>query len=200
MVISYLSHSIFFFALSDDNVVVSAPTGSGKTAVFEMAMARFFTIDLQANQGRQAVDRLQQPQHYPQISKHRKIVYIAPSKALCEERFADWSTRLAAMNLGIQVALVTGDGDPSEAFRDLTLAHLVLTTPEKFDSLTRRWTEKFFLFATFKLYLIDEVHLLADESRGCCLESVVGRVKSIQRAAYQIQTTDEDIEASRYVS
>jgi ATP-dependent DNA helicase HFM1/MER3 len=29
-------------ANSDDNVIVSAPTGAGKTALFEMAMARLF--------------------------------------------------------------------------------------------------------------------------------------------------------------
>jgi replicative superfamily II helicase len=32
-------------------------------------------------------------------------VYISPSKALCEERFEDWSNRLAAMNLGIEIAV-----------------------------------------------------------------------------------------------
>jgi len=30
-------------ANSDDSVIVSAPTGAGKTALFEMAMARLFT-------------------------------------------------------------------------------------------------------------------------------------------------------------
>lgn len=167
-----------------------------------MAMARFFTNDLQRgnHQCREGagLQQQQQQQHLPQVSMHRKILYIAPSKALCEERCADWSTRLAAMNLGLRVAMVTGDGDPSEAFRDLTSSHLVVTTPEKFDSLTRRWTENFCLFASFKLYLIDEIHLLADESRGCCLESVLCRVKSIQRAASQIRLHEMDVEVSRY--
>lgn len=61
----------------------------------------------------------------------------------------------------------------------------------------RRWTENFVLFASFKLFLIDEVHLLADENRGCCLESVICRMKSIQQAASQVTLTESDIEVSR---
>jgi hypothetical protein len=88
-------------------------------------MARFFEVDLQSQQ------KPQRQGSTRQISRSRKIVYVSPSKALCEERFEDWSARLAEMNLGLEVALVTGDGDPSASFRDLAAAHLVLTTPEK---------------------------------------------------------------------
>ena len=177
-------------AYSDDNVVISAPTGAGKTAVFEMTMARFFAADLQATPPGQ--------NETPMISKRRKIVYIAPSKALCEERFADWSKRLSAMNIGIEMAVVTGDGDPSDALHDVATSHFILSTPEKWDSLTRRWTEKFYLFASVKLFLVDEVHLIADESRGCCLEAIVCRMKAIQRAAAQVNVTEEEIAASSY--
>jgi ATP-dependent DNA helicase HFM1/MER3 len=174
-------------AHSNDNLVVSAPTGAGKTAVFEMAMARLFGTELHE----QAIGRNNQ------LSKRRKIVYIAPSKALCEERFEDWSSRLSQMKLGIEVALITGDGEHSDSFRDAVAAHVILTTPEKWDSLTRRWTEIFFLFASVKLFLIDEVHLLGDDSRGCCLESIVCRMKTIQRAATAIRVTGEEIQKSR---
>jgi replicative superfamily II helicase len=68
---------------------------------------------------------------------------------------------------------------------------------QKWDSVTRRWTDNFFLFGSVKLLLLDEIHLLADSSRGCCLESVVCRMKSIQLAARQIQTTQADIEGSK---
>lgn len=177
-------------AYSDDNVVISAPTGAGKTAVFEMTMARFFAADLQATPP--GLNEL------PMISKRRKIVYIAPSKALCEERYSDWSKRLSAMKIGIEIAVVTGDGDPSDALHDVATSHFILSTPEKWDSLTRRWTEKFYLFASVKLFLVDEVHLIADESRGCCLEAIVCRMKAIQRAAALVNVTEEEIAASSY--
>ena len=180
-------------AYSDDNVVVSAPTGAGKTAVFEMAMARFWGVDMEQNF------------HYPPdqnqhttFSRARKIVYISPSKALCEERYVDWSKRLSTM--GLEVVVVTGDGDPSAAFRDVASAHLILTTPEKWDSLTRRWTESFFLFGSVKLFLVDECHLIAEDSRGCCLESLLCRMKAIQRGAQSIQLTQADIQVSSYTN
>jgi replicative superfamily II helicase len=177
---------------SDDNIVVSAPTGAGKTTVFEMAIARFVTTDYNNT-------RNNQHSNTPHLSKHRKIVYIAPSKALCEERYEDWSKRFAEMNMGITVAMITGDGEAGQSFHDFASAHFILTTPEKFDGMSRRWTESFFLMASVKLFLLDEVHVLGDKSRGCCLESIVVRVKTIQRVARNIQASSEDIPTSRYV-
>ena len=182
---------------SDDNVVVSAPTGAGKSTIFEMAMARFLTIDLksQEQQGKPS-----NPTRSPRISKARKMVYIAPSKALCEERYRDWSQCFERMNLGLKVALITGSEDASEAFPNLIAAHLIVTTPEKWDSMTRRWNESFFLFASVKLLLLDEVHLLGDESRGWCLESIVTRMKTIQRAASALVPTHLKISHSSYTT
>ena len=183
---------------TDNNIVVSAPTGAGKSTIFELAMARFFSMDLnvQGQQGKTSSSTS------PIVSNARKIVYIAPSKALCEERYADWSRRLENMNLGLEVALITGQDVGSEeganSFSDLVAAHLIVTTPEKWDSMTRRWNESFFLFASVKLLLLDEVHLLGDENRGWCLESIVTRMKTIQRAASALTTTQFEISASSY--
>jgi hypothetical protein len=175
---------------SDDNIVVSAPTGAGKTAVFEMALARFLVNDLQLRNPGQSMG----PQR---VSMNRKIVYIAPSKALCEERYDDWKERLSRLHLGIEVAMVTGDCEPGESYYDVASAHLILSTPEKWDILTRKWTGNFFLLASVKLLLIDEVHLLGDSSRGCCLEATVARMKSVQRAARSVNVSTDDIHTSR---
>lgn len=180
---------------SDETVLVSAPTGAGKTALFEMAMGRFMAMDLLVQQGGEEFsDRvLNSP-----LSKSRKMVYVAPSKALCEERYDDWSRRVKDLNLGVVVAMITGDGDPGSAFADLEASHLVLTTPEKWDSMTRRWNENFFLFASCKLFLIDEVHLIGDETRGWCLESIVTRMKTIHRAAAKVDANATDIANSSF--
>ena len=102
------------------------------------------------------------------------------------------------MKLSIEIVVITGDQDPSEAFGDLAAATLILTTPEKWDSLTRRWTENFFLIASVKLFMVDEVHLIADESRGCCLEAIVCRMKTIQQAACRVRVSQEELLGSRY--
>ena len=103
------------------------------------------------------------------------------------------------MNLSIEIAVVTGDQDPSEAFAEFSAAHFILTTPEKMDSLTRKWTENFFLFASVKLFMVDEVHMIADETRGCCLEAIICRMQTIQRAAQKIEVSQDQLAASRYV-
>lgn len=57
---------------------------------------------------------------------------------------------------------------------------IIITTPEKWDILTRRWTDYRGLVGVIKLFLIDEVHILNDESRGPVLETVVSRMKAIE--------------------
>jgi len=172
---------------TSDDMVVSAPTGAGKTALFEMAIGRFICEDQQ------------QSKDPSRLSKHRKIVYIAPSKALSEERYHDWTKRLAALNLGIEVAMITGENNDQGGWhQDLSSAHMILTTPEKWDSITRKWTENFFVLASVKLVLVDEVHLLGDESRGSCLEAILSRMKSIQRAATRVNVSQDQVRRSRY--
>lgn len=173
---------------TNDHIIVSAPTGAGKTAIFEMAMAKFILDDLSNNQSGPPRDKL---------SKSRKMVYIAPSKALCEERYSDWLQRLSTLRLGIELAMVTGDVDPAGCYHDLMSSHLILSTPEKWDSITRKWSENFFLMASFKLFMIDEVHLLGDDSRGSCLESIVTRMKTVQRAAESVPLETHDLRSSR---
>jgi replicative superfamily II helicase len=178
-------------ANTNDNFLVSSPTGSGKSTIFDIAMARLLLQDLQTQSN-------PNNQRLPVISRHRKMVYVAPSKALCEERFDDWSRRLSELKLGIEVAMITGDGEVGEGYRDLASAHFIVTTPEKFDSLSRRWTENFYLFASIKLFMVDEVHLLGDPSRGWCLETIICRIKTIQRAASNASVTQSDLLSSSY--
>lgn len=175
---------------SDDNFVVSAPTGAGKTAIFEMGLARFMSRDLQFHGTSIGSARL---------SRHRKVVYFAPSKALCEERHQDWSNRLSRLHLGIEVSMITGDVEPGHSYSDLANSHLILTTPEKWDSILRKWSENFYLLASVKLLMLDEVHLLGDPSRGCCLESIIARMKTIQRASQNAKVTQLDLDSSKYV-
>ena len=139
---------------SNDNLVVSAPTGGGKTAILEMAICRLihgFNTD------------------------QYKIVYMAPTKSLCSERQRDWQAKFAALNL--KCAELTGDTDQGQ-LRNVQSASIIITTPEKWDSMTRKWKDQAKLMQMVKLFLIDEVHILKD-SRGATLEAVVSRMKSV---------------------
>ena len=190
------SEVVDVLSLSNDHFLISSPTGSGKSTIFEIAMARLLLQDLQCLPNRSSIQHRHLPQ---QVTKRQKMVYVAPSKALCEERYNDWNSRLSSLKLGIEVAMITGDAEPGEAYRDLASANLIVTTPEKFDSLSRRWTENFYLFASIKLFMVDEVHLLGDSSRGWCLETIICRMKTIQRAAINVKVSEFELLSSRYV-
>ena len=109
----------------------------------------------------------------------RKIVYIAPMKALAQEVVEKFSSKLKRS--GIIVRELTGDMQLTRAEADA--AHVLVTTPEKWDVVTRKGGDGS-LGSTCGLLIIDEVHLLADE-RGAVIESVVARlhrwVESSQR-------------------
>ena len=137
-----------------ENVVVSAPTGSGKTAILELAIC-------------QVVSTLKSNQY--------KIVYMAPTKSLCSERQRDWQAKFASLDL--QSAELTGDTDQVQ-LRNVQNASIIITTPEKWDSMTRKWKDHAKLMQLVKLFLIDEVHILKD-TRGATLEAVVSRMKSV---------------------
>lgn len=137
-----------------DNIVVSAPTGSGKTALLELAICRLVEDS---------------------NSEQFKIVYQAPTKSLCAERARDWQQKLSHLNL--QCAELTGDTGAAE-MRTVRNAAIIVTTPEKWDSVTRKWKDHIKLLQLVKLFLIDEVHILKD-TRGATLEAVVSRMKSI---------------------
>ena len=139
---------------TNDNVVVAAPTGSGKTAILELAICKL------------ALDR---------GNENFKIVYQAPTKALCSEKAREWEKKFSHMNL--KCAELTGDTSQAE-MRRVGDASIIVTTPEKWDSITRKWQDHRRLLQMVELFLIDEVHILKD-MRGATLEAVVSRMKTI---------------------
>mmetsp|Transcript_13275 Transcript_13275/g.24901 ORF Transcript_13275/g.24901 Transcript_13275/m.24901 type:complete len:988 (+) Transcript_13275:2573-5536(+) len=136
------SESFDLIYKSDEDVVVSAPTASGKTTLMDLAILRLI------ERGRGT------------------IVYLAPLKALCQERKKDWSERFR--KIGLRCAEVTGDSDELQESPDLILA-----TPEKWDSVTRKTRVK------VRLLLVDEVHTLSQPVRGATLEAVISRMKTL---------------------
>lgn len=60
------------------NMVVAAPTGCGKTVIHELAVVRLMM------------------KHSP---KSMKVVYIAPNKALCQQKVEDWSLKFGGFGL-----------------------------------------------------------------------------------------------------
>ncbi|KAK1442902.1 hypothetical protein BgAZ_304200 [Babesia gibsoni] len=136
---------------SDDNLLVGAPTGSGKTVIAELAMFRLWHV---------------QP--------NKKIVYIAPMKALAYERYKDWRRKFGKFK---QVSEVTGDSHTTA--KEIAKSNIVVTTPEKWDGISRHWNHRKYV-RSVGLVIIDEVHLLG-EARGGVLEAIVNRLSFISK-------------------
>jgi len=135
---------------SDANVVASAPTGSGKTALAELAICQ--TLEAGGT-----------------------ALFVAPLRALTNEKEDEWE-RFEA--LGYSVYVVTGERDlnPRRAER----ADVLVMTPEKADSATRKHDSPRYSFVTdVDCVVIDEVHLLDSEKRGSVLEVVVSRLRRL---------------------
>ena len=82
-------------------------------------------------------------------------------------------------NHWLRILELTGDTGNDYKLNLIRNHELIVTTPEKFDSVTR-WCcmSDPSLMQTFKLVMIDEVHMLNDEDRGHVLEAVVSRLKT----------------------
>lgn len=136
---------------TDNNVLLGAPTGSGKTIAAEIAMFRVFD-------------------NYPKA----KVVYIAPLKALVRERIDDWKVRIEE-KLRRKVVELTGDVTPD--VRAIRESQVIVTTPEKWDGISRSWQTRDYV-RDVALIVIDEIHLLG-EDRGPVLEVIVSRTNFI---------------------
>ncbi|GAA5999340.1 DNA helicase [Rhodotorula paludigena] len=142
----------------DENVVISAPTGAGKTVLFELAIIRLFTKS---------------------PSSDAKVLYMAPTKSLCSERTHDWKRKFE-QGLGWTVQELTGDSDlGTSGWRDVAHARIIVTTPEKWDSMTRKWHDHGATLSQLHLLCVDEVHTVGTDVRGATLEVVVSRMKTL---------------------
>ena len=140
----------------DDNILICAPTGSGKTNVAMLTMLREIGKHRNPDTGEISLDDF-------------KIIYIAPLKALVQEQVGNFGQRLAPY--GIKVSELTGDRQLTK--QQIAETQVIVTTPEKWDVITRKSTDMSYTNLV-RLICIDEIHLLHDD-RGPVLESIVSR-------------------------
>jgi len=80
--------AIFGILRSNKNMVISAPTASGKTACLELAIVQLLMNGFSENGA-------------------GKIVYVAPNKALCDEKYGEWTQKFEAP-FGLRAEILTG--------------------------------------------------------------------------------------------
>ncbi|KAJ7219396.1 putative RNA helicase [Mycena pura] len=141
---------------TDEPILLCAPTGAGKTNVAMLTVLNELGKYRDEETGTFDLNAL-------------KIVYIAPMKALVQEMVGNFSARLKAF--GVTVGELTGDSQMTK--QQIAQTQIIVTTPEKWDVITRKSTDTSYTNLV-RLIIIDEIHLLHDE-RGPVLESIVAR-------------------------
>ena len=138
------------FLESRCNWVICAPTGAGKTRMAEWAL-------LQA------------------ASRGNRGVYLAPLKAIVEEKAADWVQRYPQHKIG----LYTGETTRQTSRKHPVDETFLLMTSEKLSTYLSNWKRHLGWLAEIDVVVLDEFHLLGDPSRGPTVETLIGRMQRI---------------------
>ncbi len=148
------------------NVLVSSPTGSGKTLTAFLSIISELTTLAEENKLKDEV----------------YCIYISPLKALdndIEKNLEDplrGIEELAGKKLGIRKMVRTGDTSQYQRSKMLkTPPHILITTPETLSILlvAPKFREK---LKSVKYVIVDEIHSLADNKRGTHLSLSLERL------------------------
>lgn len=135
-------HGLF----GEENLLIQAPTSSGKTFIGEMAAIQT-------------------------ALRRRKVVYLAPLKALAEEKYRDFQEKYA--HYGVKV--IVSSRDRREYDRDFEAGDysIAVVVYEKLAQLLVRRPER---LSEIHLVIADELELLSDPERGAMAELLLARV------------------------
>lgn len=135
------------------NLVVTAPTNSGKTLVGLLVLCEA-------------------------LARGQRAVLLEPLRALAQEKADELHAKKRALSealaVPIRVAVSTGDYRlEGESFSDPAPgAELIVATPERLDAILRA-PENQPWFAGLGALVVDEAHLLAEPRRGVTLETLI---------------------------
>lgn len=146
--------SIKAFYTTNNNLILSAPTASGKTeACFLPAISKVSSWD-----------------------KGIKILYISPLIALINDQFK----RISDMCLDMDIPITSWHGEASQSKKEKIIANprgIILITPESIEAMLVNKSElakTFFLDVEY--IIVDEIHSFLWGNRGLQLKSLLERI------------------------
>jgi len=133
--------------LAGRNLIVFAPTSSGKTAIGEMAAVKA-------------------------VQEGKRVLYLVPLKALAEEKYREFRSRYAQQGLDV----VVSSRDHS-AFDESILSERYRLAIATFEKLGALLVLKPSLVESIGLVVVDELQMIADPERGAALELLLTKIR-----------------------
>lgn len=148
---------------SGSHVLVSAPTGTGKTlTAFLMA-----------------IDRLNALAEENALSDEVHVLYISPLKALGNDIRENLRRPIEGLNASIRTAVRNGDTTPSERQKMIRRPpHILITTPESLYLMLTSVNGRRML-ASVRTVIIDELHAVISSRRGTHLMLSLARLDAL---------------------
>ena len=106
------------------------------------------------------------------LSLGQKVMLMVPLKSLAVELEQTWQAALPEWT----VQSFTRDSKGSKPYRD---TDVIILTGEKLDLLTRSWGRHHSWLARVRLLVADEIHLIADPSRGAAVDAAITKLRYV---------------------
>lgn len=147
-----------FNLLDGEHLVVSAPTSSGKTMIGELAALK-------------------------SILERKRAIFLFPLKALVNDKFRHFTS--AYQDFGVKTIRATGDSTSDDILPLMRGQYdICLMTYEKFSALILGNPH---ILEQVGVVVIDEVQMIADESRGVNLEFILTLLRMRRRQGVEPQ-------------
>ena len=143
---------------TDRNVLVCAPSGSGKTTCAEFAILRMLVTNPEG-----------------------KCVYVAPKEEIASPIYDNWRARFGPILGKGKIVQLSGETTPD--LKMLAEGKIVVATAKQWDMLSRRWRQRKAVQAV-SLIIFDELHFLGGEV-GPTMEVIISRMRYISTQQQQ---------------